>query len=274
MLALRFPNSSRSTLKRLVLAGRVTLNGRRVRKLTEGVRESDQLKVADRARPVESSDLLEPLERIFEDQDLLVVHKPPGLLTSTGPRETRPTALAIIQKYLAEHDRDARAGLIHRLDRDASGLLVFSKNELAYESLKTQFFRHTVQRIYLALVHGSPKPVKGRIESQLVEYADGTVHSTKATGRGQRAITEYEVLRVHRHVAEVRIRLETGRKHQIRAHLAQREWPILGDPIYGRKDSARRLMLAAVELQLDHPRTSERMTFRRPAPPELDELMT
>jgi 23S rRNA pseudouridine1911/1915/1917 synthase len=257
----------------MVLAGRVMLNGKPVKKLTEAVGESDRLEVADRPKPPDPTDLLKPLDRVFEDQDLLVVHKPAGLLTSTVAREKRPTALAIVQKYFARHDPKSRPGLIHRLDRDASGLLVFSKNDLAYESLKTQFFKHTVERIYLAIVHGSPKPPKGSIESRLVEYADGTVHSTKAAGKGQRAITEYEVIRVQGNVAEVRIRLETGRKHQIRAHLSQRGSPILGDPLYGRQDSARRLMLAAVELHLDHPRTNNRLTFTHAPPREFDVLM-
>src|SRR5262245_66217776 len=102
---------------------------------------------------------------IHEDVDILVVAKPAGLLTSTVPRERRPTLLKMVREYAAQHDPRARVGLIHRLDRDASGLLVFSKNHDAYESLKRQFFRHTVDRIYLAVVRGRLNPPAGKIRS-------------------------------------------------------------------------------------------------------------
>src|SRR4029079_12746335 len=117
--------------------------------------------------------LISPLKIVFEDQELLVVDKPAGLLTSTVPRERRPTALAIVRRYLGATSPDARVGLIHRLDKDASGLLVFSKSHLAYESLKGQFFKHTVERVYEAVVHGKPAPPAGRVASRLVERADG-----------------------------------------------------------------------------------------------------
>jgi len=271
-LAARFPNSSRSTLKRMVLAGRVMRNGKPVKKLTEAVRGSDRIDVLDKPKPPSPIESLKPLDLIFEDPDLLIVHKPANLLTSTTPREKRATALALVQRYLVATNPESRAGLIHRLDRDASGLLVFSKTDLAYESLKTQFFKHTVERLYRAAVHGVPCPPKARIESRLVEYADGTVHSTKTPLKGQLAITEYELLRTHNKVSELRIRLETGRKHQIRVHLAGRNHPILGDKAYGRRDSAPRLMLAATDLHLDHPRTGERLEFHHPPPAELDSL--
>ena len=272
VLAEQFPKSSRSTLKRIVLAGRVLVNGKPAKRLSDVIAKSDRVQVVDRPRLQEKPDELRPLERVFEDQDILVINKPAGLLTSSGPRDKRPTTLAIVQKYVAEREPKARVGLIHRLDRDASGLLVFSKSNLAYESLKTQFFNHSAERIYHAVVHGSPKPAKGRIESKLVEYADGTVHSTKAPSKGQQAVTEYEVLRVHGKIAELRVRLETGRKHQIRAHLSARGWPIVGDAVYGKEDGAARLMLAAVELSLTHPRTARRMKFSAEVPAELQEM--
>src|SRR5437870_2251094 len=115
---------------------------------------------------------------IYEDRDLLVIDKPAGLLTSTNERERRPTALAMVREHVAQREPRTRVGLIHRLDREASGLLVFSKSQLAYRSLKTQFFKHTVGREYQAIVHGKPSPPKGRLESRLIEWRDGTVHST------------------------------------------------------------------------------------------------
>jgi RluA family pseudouridine synthase len=203
-----------------------------------------------------------PFEIIFEDADILVIDKPAGLLTSTNPRERRPTALAAAREYLAATDRRAKIGLIHRLDRDASGLLVFSKNPRAFASLKRQFFNHTVDRVYLAVVSPPPKEKKGRIESSLVEWADGSVHSTRLRGRGQSAITDYSEISRNGPTAILRVKLLTGRKHQIRAHLSEKQFPIIGDTIYRGKPDKRGLMLAAVELSLDHPRTGERMEFR------------
>lgn len=201
---------------------------------------------------------------VYEDEDLLVVNKQAGLLTSTVPRERRPTLLAQVREYVAAREPRARIGLIHRLDRDASGLLIFSKNHAAYRSLKSQFFHHAVRREYRAVVHGVPRPPAGRIETRLVERADGTVHSTRQAGKGQRAITEYGVLKTERKLSLVRVVLHTGRKHQIRAHLAERGTPVVGDKLYGPKDDAGRLMLAAVQLTIVHPRDGRSMTFNLP----------
>ena len=205
------------------------------------------------------------LRVVYEDPDILVVDKPAGLLSSTVAREKRPTVAAMLRDYLADSDPRARLGIIHRLDRDASGLLVFSKNDRAYRSLKAQFFHHSVERVYEAVVHGVPEPRKGRIESRLVEYVDGSVHSTRHRAKGQIAVTDYEVVEALEGRAVLRVRLETGRKHQIRAHLSEKGWPILGDRMYGRGASEGELRLRAVRLGIDHPRTGERMIFEAQA---------
>jgi 23S rRNA pseudouridine1911/1915/1917 synthase len=268
----RFPQSSKQTLKRMVEQGRVRINGVRARRLTDEVKPHDELRVEDRPRRQDTVSL-DPLEKIFEDQDLLIVNKPAGLLTSTGPREKRPTALAIIQNFYKIKEPRTKIGLIHRLDREASGLLVFSKSDVAYESLKTQFFRHDVQRVYHAIVKGNVAPPAGTIESLLVEYADGTVHSTRVAGKGQRAVTHYDTVRQKAPYSELRVRLETGRKHQIRVHLAGRNWPIVGDRVYG-KVPAERLMLSAIELGFTHPRTGAPVHFAAPIPEEMSKLMS
>ncbi len=212
------------------------------------------------------------IEIIFEDDDLLVVNKPAGLITSTTPREPRLTLWQGVRDYVdADGQRNARAGLIHRLDREASGLLVFSKNHSAYESLKAQFFKHTVGRVYTAVVSPAPHPAEGKIRSKLIERADGTVHSTDTPREGQLAITHYATIRTLAGSAVLRVTLETGRKHQIRAHLSQRGWPIVGDCTYGGVPCAGGLLLAAVELELDHPATGRRMSFKAPWPARITE---
>jgi len=261
-----YPTAKNQTLKQMVADGRVRVSGKRATKLSQRVAEGEDVRVDERPAPVPKARAsLAPLRLVHEDDDVLVIDKPPGLLTSTGPREKRPTALAIVRRYVEATSPKARVGLIHRLDRDASGLLVFSKSDVAYQSLKTQFFKHTVDRAYEAVVRGSPKPRKGRIESRLVERADGSVHSTKQHAAGERAVTEYEVVDEVDGCATLHVTLHTGRKHQIRVHLSERGWPIVGDAVYGSADRGGLklggLKLRAVRLAFDHPRTAQRVAF-------------
>ena len=282
-LAARFPAAKKQTLRRMAAGGRVSVNGRVVLRVNTPVGEGDRVTVLENPAPRREPDARHgshagrPAQArreagpavVYEDDDLLVVNKPAGLLTSTVPREWRPTLLAAVREYVAAADGRARVGLIHRLDRDACGLLVFSKNDPAYQSLKGQLFRREVERVYAAVVRGVPDPPKGRIESRLVERTDGTVHSTRQGGRGEHAVTDYEVVRSKGKVSLLTVTLRTGRKHQIRAHLKERGWPIVGDAVYGKEgEPPSVLLLAAVRLSLSHPRTGERKTFEIPLPSE------
>jgi len=267
-LVQKYPTAKKQTLREMVQERRVTINGKLARNVKEAVGESDRVAVAKKPERAKAS--IEPLKIIHEDEDVLVVNKPPGLLTSTNVRERRATAIAMVRDYLADRQPRARAGIVHRLDRDASGLVVFSKNNAAHQSLKKQFFEHTVLREYLAVVHGKVSPPKGKIESMLVELKDGSVRDTFAPGRGQKAVTEYELVSQGPKIAVVRARLQTGRKHQIRAHFAQKKNPVVGDSMYeGPQPPGTRLLLAAVKLGFDHPRTEQRVTFEIPPPVEI-----
>jgi 23S rRNA pseudouridine1911/1915/1917 synthase len=267
-LILNYPAAKRQTLRRMVEEGRVAINGQAARSLKTALGERDQVKVHSHEQRPQAS--ISPLKIIHEDHDILVVLKPAGLLTSTVAREKRQTAIAIIRSYLAEREPAARAGVIHRLDKDASGLLVFSKNNQAYESLKRQFFEHSVERVYLAIVFGRPSQKVGRIKSRLVELTDGSMVSTNNPEKGQLAITEYELLESHGDVSALRVTLKTGRKHQIRAHLSQRGFPIVGDEVYGKRSEKGKpksgLMLSAVRLAITHPTTGQKMEIEVPPP--------
>jgi 23S rRNA pseudouridine1911/1915/1917 synthase len=257
-----FPEAKQQTLKRMVQNRRVRINGIPALRLNQELKPKDQITVDAPVKELIRAPRL-PFAIIHEDQDILVIDKPPGLLTSTVPRESRPTAIAAVREYLSITDPAARAGLIHRLDRDASGLLVFSKNNLAFDSLKKQFFHHTVSRFYHAIVSPPPK-TSARIESFLVERADGSVHTAHVPGRGQRAITTFDVAKRRGQFALLRIKLHTGRKHQIRVHLSEFGSPVLGDTQYGGKPHKKGIMLAAVELAFDHPCTGTRIVFAIP----------
>lgn len=270
-LSRKYPLAKRQTLKRMVESRRVRINGRPAVRLKQPLGPEDRIEVSDANRQERSTaKKIDPRLRIvYEDLDLIVVDKPAGLLTSTVARERRPTLLAAVRAHVAKSDARARVGLIHRLDRDASGLLVFSKNNQAYRSLKSQFFHHSVTREYAAVVDGTPTPLKGRIESRLAERADGVVHTTTRLNHGQIAITDYEVLKAEAGKSFLRVTLHTGRKHQIRVHLAGRGVPIVGDQVYGPSaHKLGRLMLTATRLVIQHPRTGKPSEFVLPLPRE------
>jgi RluA family pseudouridine synthase len=241
---------------------RISINNRHATRLHQQLSDDDVVRVLPRTGVAQTKlPALHPLAHVYEDDDLLVVDKPAGLLTSTVASERRPTALAIVRRYVAARSPRAPVGLIHRLDRDASGLLVFSKSHRAYKSLKMQFFKHSVEREYEAIVQGRPNPPRGRIDSHLIERADGSVHSTTRRGaKAQRAITDYELVEKLGAQSRLRVRLLTGRKHQIRAQLSERGWPIVGDRMYGSADDGP-LRLRAVRLVIDHPASDKRMAF-------------
>ena len=205
-----------------------------------------------------------PFEVVHVDEDLLVIDKPPGLITSSTPNEKRPTALAILRAWAAVERPRAKVGLVHRLDADAGGMLVFSLNNAAHASLKRQFADHSARRTYEAIVNARVIPPAGTIRSRLVEHADGTVHTTRSAAHGQDAVTHYQTLGVEGGRTTLKVTLETGRKHQIRSHLSTRGWPIVGDRLYGGEPN-QRLLLTAVRLELVHPRTGQPIVFERPA---------
>jgi 23S rRNA pseudouridine1911/1915/1917 synthase len=254
-----FPTAKQATLRRMVREGRVQVNGKKAARTDLNVGKEDRVVVGAGKKFLPRL----PFDVLYEDRDVIVIDKPAGMLTSTNARERRPTAFAAVRQYVQEREPGARVGLVHRLDRDASGLLVFAKNSRALSSLKGQFARHSVTRVYHAIV--SPAPRDGRrIESFLVERADGSVHSTNVPGRGQKAITRFSVAKCRGEFALLRVELETGRKHQIRAQLSEAGFGVVGDEMYGEKVCDKGLMLEAVELGFEHPKTGRSIFLKLP----------
>jgi 23S rRNA pseudouridine1911/1915/1917 synthase len=273
-LVRKFPEASKQTLKHMVEQRRVLVSGKAVDRLTAAIKPTDKVELLDKPRPPAPARTPVVDWIVYEDADLIVVNKPARVLTSTNPREKRPTLWQMLIDYVGPREKRATVGLIHRLDRDASGLLVFSKNDKAFQSLKKQFFHHTVERCYQALVTNKPQTLDGRRISRVVERADGSVHSTKVTGKGELAVSDYRTLRSKGKLALVEVHLQTGRKHQIRVHLAEMDCPILGDKIYNAEGpEAPRLMLQATHLVLDHPATGKRMTFDAALSPEMQKIV-
>jgi 23S rRNA pseudouridine1911/1915/1917 synthase len=204
---------------------------------------------------------------LFEDEDVIVVDKPAGLLTMATPRERRRTLYAFLYDLLKRRRPPERIFIVHRLDRDVSGLLVFAKNPEAKEVLQDQFRARRAGRTYVALVEGIVEEDAFTIRSLLAETKALRVYVTDDARRGRSAVTHVKVLERGRGRTLLEVRLETGRKHQIRVHLAERGHPVVGDRRYGTpRRGTRQLALHAARLRFKHPRTGRILEFESPPP--------
>jgi 23S rRNA pseudouridine1911/1915/1917 synthase len=205
------------------------------------------------------------LRLIHEDADLLVIDKPPGLLTVATDRERERTAYRFVWDYLASRRPPGRPFIVHRLDRDTSGLIAFAKSPAAKRQLQAQFEARTAEREYVAVVEGRVPAEAGTLESRLAE--DRTLR-VRAAPSGKPAITHYQVLERRRDTTALALTLGTGRRHQIRVQLADLGHPIVGDREHGsRHNPFGRLALHACRLGLVHPATGRRVSFES-APPD------
>jgi 23S rRNA pseudouridine1911/1915/1917 synthase len=278
-----FPGQSRSRVQSWIQQGRVSIDGRIVTR--PGVRLRGGESIALTLPPPEpSSNLPEaiPLDVIFEDENLIVLNKPPGMVVhpSAGhPAGTIVNAVLAHAPDLTGVGGELRPGIVHRLDRDTSGLLVVAKNESALRGLQDQFRDREVEKVYLALVDGRPPDRRGRIEAPLGRDAR---HRQKIAivplSRGRPATTDYLVQQTFPRHTLLEVRPRTGRTHQIRVHLAFLGCPVTGDRIYGsRRPSlgAPRQMLHAWRLRLRLPgREAEERTFEAPLPSDMNRAIT
>ena len=211
---------------------------------------------------------------MYEDEDIAVIDKPQGLTVHTGNGHLSGTlvnALLYRLNSLSSINGVVRPGIVHRIDKDTSGLLVVAKNDAAHLSLSKQIAQKTCAREYLALCEGIFKEDKGTVDTYIGRHpTDRVKMAVLPEGKGRRAVTHFEVVkRYKRGYTLVRFSLETGRTHQIRVHCKYLGHPIVGDPVYGIKKQRFELngqLLHAFRLSLDHPKTGERMTFESPLP--------
>lgn len=272
--------SSRSRAAELIELGLVTSNGKSMKASTK---LRPDMEIVIRIPPPEATEL-KPLARnldiLYEDDDLVVVNKPAGLVVHPAAGHAQDTLVNILLHHigkLALGFAENRPGIVHRLDRDTSGVLVVAKNDLAHHKLAEQFRHKIAHRIYWAIVHGLPQKKSGTITTHLARHPqDRKRFASHPTGHGKRAVTHYQVLEsVPSRLSWISCRLETGRTHQIRVHLSESGHPIVGDILYGRKSKTRedqelgRLALHACELGFQHPRHQEFMFFKAPWPDEL-----
>jgi len=210
---------------------------------------------------------------VWEDEHLLVVEKPAGLVVHPGAGHATGTLVDALAGRIAGGD-PARPGIIHRLDRDTSGLMVVARSDEAYDRLSALVRERAFERVYLALVHGRPQSRRGRIEAAVGRDRNDPTRISLDTDSPREAVTEFEVMQLWTGHALLRVRLETGRMHQIRIHLAEIDLPVSGDPVYGvRELGLSRQFLHAAELSFDHPFTGERIKTRSELPPELADVL-
>lgn len=219
--------------------------------------------------PVYSKAPVSALKIIYEDDELLVIDKPAGMLAIANEKEREMTAYHLAMEYVRAKNSHNRIFVIHRLDRDTSGIIVFAKNEVIKHALQENWEKCARYRGYTAVAEGIPIPESGRIENKLRETESHFVYAAKM-GDGKLAITNYRTKKVSGNYSLLDIDIETGRKNQIRAHLSGIGVPIAGDKKYGAKTNpAHRLCLHAHKLVIVHPISDEEMIFTSPVPPKM-----
>jgi len=257
------PLGSRAKAQRLIDAGLVTVDGQ-ARPKRHRVSAGEVVEVADAPpapQPERAADV--PFAIAYEDDDLLVVDKPPGLVVHPAPGHPTGTLAQAL---------GPGAGLVHRLDRDTSGLLIVAKGEAMTLALQQAIQRRDVAREYLALVHGRPPARSGTIDAPVGRDRRARTRHSIDTGTPREAVTHFEVERALGEHTLLRVRLETGRTHQIRVHLQAIGHPVAGDPEYGGTPGElglTRQFLHAARLAFEHPRTGERLELASPLPADL-----
>jgi 23S rRNA pseudouridine1911/1915/1917 synthase len=289
-LAAAVPTLSRERLKTLIRSGAVEAEGKAVRDPATKVRGEEALRVAvPELRPAHNEPQDIPLTILFEDEHLLVVDKPAGLVVHPAAGNFDGTLVNALLHHCAGKLSGiggvARPGIVHRIDKDTSGLLVVAKTDVAHEGLAKQFAAHSIDRRYLAIVSGLPKASGGTVDAPLARSATNRKKIAIVEGsRGKRAVTHWTRLKVLKDAALVECRLETGRTHQVRVHMASIGHPLVGDPVYGRSGKThsnilkelqfQRQALHAAELGFTHPVAKHRLAFSSPMPPDMQELLS
>jgi 23S rRNA pseudouridine1911/1915/1917 synthase len=287
-LADAVPTLSRERLKVLIASGAVTRDGLMVRDAAKKAAAGDRLLVAVPVPTLphnEAQDI--PLVVAYEDEHLIVIDKPAGLVVHPAAGNLDGTLVNALLHHcegsLSGIGGVARPGIVHRIDKDTSGLMVAAKTDRAHEGLARQFHDHSIDRRYRAIVGGVPRPAAGKVDAPLARSATNRKKIAIVQG-GKRAVTHFATMQVLRDAALVECRLETGRTHQVRVHMASIGHALLGDPVYGRTKGAqkalletlgfRRQALHAAHLGFIHPVKSTALAFDSVMPADMQELFT
>lgn len=255
----------RTSVKELLKHNQVAVNGSPVSQFNHKLKPGDQVKINfTREWRVFYH---RRLKLVYEDDDIIVVNKGYGLLSMGTDKIKDGTAYSILREYVKWSDPRNKLFIVHRLDRDTSGLMMFAKNEEAKNTMQHNWNNMVLNRKYLAVVEGTPDQAEGVIKSYLAENAEHEVYSTPDPKLGQLAVTRYKTLASKNGYTMLEVELDTGRKNQIRVHMKEMGHPIAGDRRYGAKSSPiHRLALHAQTLRFAHPVTRKEMNFETPVP--------
>lgn len=279
LAASKFPELSRARVQKLIEAGQVRLDGKTCKANTKGTAGAVMEILIPDSREAEIAPENIPLDILFEDQDVLVLNKPQGMVVHPAPGNyagTLVNALLYHCKDLSGINGTKRPGIVHRLDKDTSGVLVVAKNDFAHQKLAAQLKERSMQRTYLAIVHGRIREDRGRIEAPIGRHPVHRKKMAVVERNAKEAVTEYAVMERFRDYTLIRASLHTGRTHQIRVHLAYIKHPVLGDPVYGPKQNPFGLtaqVLHAYRLCFKHPRSGAEMVFEAPMPPRFEQVL-
>ena len=281
LLARVFPALSRSLIQKCMEAGAVTVNGKPVKKNSRGA-EGDEIVFAfpeTEALPVEAQDI--PLEVVYEDDDLIIINKARGMVVHPAPGHPDGTLVNALLWHCGDSLSGIggvqRPGIVHRIDKDTSGLLAVAKNDFAHQGLSAQLSDHSLCREYLAVVCGNLREEGGTVDRPIGRHPVDRKRMAVTEKNSKRAVTHWELLARYRGYSLVLCRLETGRTHQIRVHMASIMHPLLGDGLYGAKCPDKGLegqCLHARRLRLIHPRTGAEMLFEAPLPDYFSEVLS
>jgi 23S rRNA pseudouridine1911/1915/1917 synthase len=263
---------NRTRVKQLLRHGRVSVNGATTSRHDYPLRPGDQVAIACGGSASDDQSLEEAgISVVLEDDALIVIDKPPGLLSVATESERTDTAFARLNAHLTCRGR-GRPFVVHRLDRETSGLMLFARSAAVRDRLQGNWGK--VTKTYLAVVEGMPGPADGVVENFIVEGRDLRVRASRYGRDARWAVTRYRVVVARGQYTLVEVELGTGRKHQIRVHMAGLGCPVIGDPVYGStSDPAGRLGLHAQRLPLDHPTTGQRLELKSPLPATLGRVL-
>ncbi|MDO4174483.1 MAG: RluA family pseudouridine synthase [Eubacteriales bacterium] len=272
LLSEQLPDLTRSAIQHLMQDGCVTIRQLPVKKNAKALAGDEIIIELPEPKEIAIEPEPIPLDIVYEDADIVVVNKPKGMVVHPAPGNWQGTLVNALMYHCGDSlsgiNGEIRPGIVHRIDKDTSGLLVVAKNDRAHQSLAEQIKLHSAGRQYYAVVYGTPKEYQGTICAPIARHPVDRKKMAVLAG-GREAITHYEVLEQYRGYSYMTFRLETGRTHQIRVHMAHIGHPIIGDPLYGPAKDTWKLAgqcLHAGALSLTHPATGERMTFEAPLP--------
>ena len=255
----------RNAIKSILSRGQVAVNGKVVTQHNFQLHPGQTVTI-DQEKPVQVAEMI-GLTIVHEDDDLIIIQKDAGLLSIATAEENELTAYRQLMEHVRISNPKNRIFVVHRLDRDTSGVMMFAKSERIQQALQTTWKDTVKERSYVALVEGAVKRPEGTVSSWLKETSTLKMYSSPHEGDGLHAITHYKLIQANRHFSLLEVRLETGRKNQIRVHMADIGHPIAGDKKYGAETkTVGRLGLHARVLSFIHPTTGELMTFESPIP--------